>query len=247
MSILLFYKKPVPLSTETHRNLRVKPIAGGYAYASTANSVPVTAAEIGSVASEYPIVFAPDGSGGMVPMVMLGVREQENLFVDANGGWDAQYIPMFVRCYPFAFYKEEKEQNAVVVIDEDYAGFNETEGLELFNPDGSASAHVEGTVELLQHFHASAEHTMKLTSILAKHGLLVPQTMDINGPNGKKFGLDGFSLIDEGKLAELEDSALLEIVKSGAMALAYGHLFSLNNVQKVVQRLESRLIAEMAA
>ncbi len=43
-----------------------------------------------------------------MPAVLLGIRDQENLYVDDNGAWNAKYIPAFVRRYPFVFSSQDK-------------------------------------------------------------------------------------------------------------------------------------------
>lgn len=57
------------------------------------------AVEFPNAAEEYSIVFAGEGDN-LLPVVLMGVREDENLYVDSDGGWSAKYIPAFVRRYP---------------------------------------------------------------------------------------------------------------------------------------------------
>ncbi len=69
---------------------------------------------------------------------MLGFRNDENLFVDENGKWDAKYIPAFVRRYPFVLAeafegsKKASEQMLEVRIDETFPGLNHEKGKPLF-------------------------------------------------------------------------------------------------------------------
>jgi hypothetical protein len=80
------------------------------------NSVPILASEFFDCAREYPIVFAR-GEAGLVPAVLLGLRESENLFVGGDGKWDARYVPAFVRRYPFVPGKGPQGE-LLVCIDE---------------------------------------------------------------------------------------------------------------------------------
>ena len=82
MPSLLFYEKPVALNREQHRNTRIGPV-GNYHYAARTNSVALAAAEFVEACKEYPIVFA-DVGGRMIPVALLGLREDENLFIDAT-------------------------------------------------------------------------------------------------------------------------------------------------------------------
>jgi hypothetical protein len=39
----------------------------------------------------------------MMPVVLLGMRDKENLYVNESNQWEAKYIPAFIRRYPFVF------------------------------------------------------------------------------------------------------------------------------------------------
>ena len=76
---LLIYKTAVPISTARHRDLSVESGAS-YAFSGEINSVPVMAVEFPAAASEYAIVFA-GAEGEVMPAVILGMRDQENLYL----------------------------------------------------------------------------------------------------------------------------------------------------------------------
>ena len=101
MTTLLFYKKLIGIDREAHRNTLFKMIENDQEYAKSHYSYPAAVVEFGQASLEYPIVFAMDGEVGGMPMVITGLRENENLFISANKKWDAAYIPAFVRRYPF--------------------------------------------------------------------------------------------------------------------------------------------------
>jgi len=83
------------------------------------------AAEFASAALEYAIVFG--GTGDVVlPAAVLGVRTDENLYVTEQGGWQAKYIPAFVRRYPFVFFTRDEGKTFTLCIDEAFPGFNQS-------------------------------------------------------------------------------------------------------------------------
>ena len=102
---LLIYETVVPLTFATHRHSSVE-IGRSFAFSSKINSVPLTAIEFREAQADYPIVFAGNKEGVM-PAVILGLREGENLYLSSDGKWDARYIPAFVRRYPFVFSKSD--------------------------------------------------------------------------------------------------------------------------------------------
>src|ERR1700719_1085555 len=104
---LLIYERAVPVNPRQHRDLSVKSGAD-FGFAKQVNSVPLMAAEFEPACSEYAIVFAGQGKE-ITPVALLGVRDQENLYVDDKGAWNAKYIPAFVRRYPFVFSSDNSE------------------------------------------------------------------------------------------------------------------------------------------
>ena len=97
---ILIYETAVPISASHHRECFVD--SSGYAFSRNVNAVPLMAVEFAASAAEYAIVFA--GKDDVVmPSVILGMRGRENAYLDAGGGWNAGYIPAFIRRYPFVF------------------------------------------------------------------------------------------------------------------------------------------------
>src|SRR5271169_2906177 len=71
-------------------------------YARGTNSVALTFAEFAQAMRSYPIVFT--GGEPVAAMAILGLRDKENLFVDAAGNWQSgAYVPAYIRRYPFIF------------------------------------------------------------------------------------------------------------------------------------------------
>ena len=97
---LLIYEKAVPVSPQRHGDWSVK-AGADFGFARHVNSVPLMAAEFPAAAAEYPVVFT--GTDNVMPAILLGAREKENLFVAEDGSWDGRYVPAFVRRYPFVF------------------------------------------------------------------------------------------------------------------------------------------------
>ena len=131
MANLLFYKNPVPLNKNDHKDKKISSVGRNFAFAGKTNSVILASVEFSEAAKEYPIVFTHAGDN-VVPVLLLGLRNEENLFVDDKGDWDARYFPSFVRRYPFVLAETGKTGQRAVCIDEGYEGFNDDEGEPLF-------------------------------------------------------------------------------------------------------------------
>jgi hypothetical protein len=88
---LLIYERAVPVNKARHGGCGVK-VGDDYSFAKDVNSMPLLAQEFREAIREYPIVFAGTDEN-IMPAVLLGFGEHENLFVDDAGKWDSRYIP----------------------------------------------------------------------------------------------------------------------------------------------------------
>ncbi|HYD80813.1 MAG TPA: SapC family protein [Paucimonas sp.] len=246
MSTLMFYKKLVPLNRELHRDLRLNPMVEGFAFAANENALPLAPVEFAQACIEYPIVFAMDDDKTGGPIVLTGIRQKENLFVSANGKWDGDYVPAFVRRYPFVLHEQDNE-SFMVLIDEECPGFNAEGGERLFAEDGSESPMFAEVVRFLDYFRNQGNAARELVARLAALDLLIPQGIEVQTHEGQKMSLNGFHIVDEKKVGELDDAKLLQLARSGDLALIHAHLASLGNISKLLRRLEPRLETSKAA
>ncbi|MBI2235264.1 MAG: SapC family protein, partial [Micavibrio aeruginosavorus] len=91
----LFYTNPAPLDARKHANLSLKKNFG-LSFTKTVNAVPINMIEMPQVCHFYPIAFSPDGNA--TPVALMGLRDNENLYVDEKGEWlEDAYIPAYIR------------------------------------------------------------------------------------------------------------------------------------------------------
>jgi len=147
----LFYKNIVPLSKEVHGDWSIEAVSN-YKHTSETNSLYISAIEFIKAANEYPIVFGVAEDETVFPVVILGLRKNENLYVNKKGEWLANYVPAYVRRYPFILATGENEpRQFTVCIDEDCPGFNKKgKGTGLFGKDGNESDLLKNSVEFLK-------------------------------------------------------------------------------------------------
>src|SRR3546814_1115256 len=123
-SLPLFYKQPQALQPGLHAKLSVVKQAG-YAFAADANSVPLVFSEMATACRHFPIVFTEGQQPS--PVAVLGLRGQENLFVDAEGQWRANtYIPAYIRRYPFIFMENADQSQFTLCVDTAAASVQES-------------------------------------------------------------------------------------------------------------------------
>jgi hypothetical protein len=242
MSEMLFYEKVVALNDQAHGQLKVKPTSN-FLYAAKTNSIPLLVTEFFECAREYPIVFV-QAEEGPVPAALVGLRDAENLFVDAEGKWDARYIPAFVRRYPFVPGKGDQGQ-LIVCIDEDAPCFGTTEGDALF-ADGKPAAPLEHAIKFLTEFHQVAAETQRIGQRLQSLGLLKAADSQARMADGREFRLQGLFVVDEAKLRALDKDQVQTLFADGILGLVYAQLLSMGSLSNLIDRMSRRLTAAEA-
>lgn len=225
---LLIYETAVPVSKTRHAETSVE-AGADYGFSRNVNAVPLMAVEFPFAAAEYAIVFAGDEKDVM-PAAILGIREQENLYLKKEGGWRARYIPAFVRRYPFVFSSRDDGKTFTLCIDEAFRGLNkEGRGERLFDAEGKPSAYVDSVLKFLQQYQIEFRRTQAFCRKLRELNLLEPMRAQMTLDSGERMALTGFMAVDRARLKTLSAERLAELAKSDELELIYGHLQSLRN------------------
>ncbi len=234
----LFYKKVVPLNKEVHGELYIEGIEG-YTHTKETNSIYIAAIEFLRVSREYPIVFAKGIDDVIFPVALLGLEKNKNLFVDEKGDWAAEYIPAYVRRYPFILATpDDSKDNFTVCIDESFPGFNTAEeGKALFDDKGEQSDILDQAVDFLKDYQTHVKLTSLFCENLSKLDILEPMQANIERSSGEKMSLGGFMGVNREKLKELKPAKLAELLKSDQMELIFAHLASLSNLNELMKRI----------
>jgi len=233
---LMIYESAVPVSHGRHGKWSLE-AGADFGFSRKVNSVPLTAVEFTAAATEYVIVFA--GSGDVVtPAVLLGVRDEENLYLAPDGGWKARYVPAFLRRYPFVFSSRDEGQNFTLCIDESYQGFNqEGRGKPLYDEPQKPSQYTQDVLKFLQQYQLEFQRTQDFCRKLRELNLLEPMRAQLSLESGERIALGGFMAVDRARLKTLSTEKLAELVRSDEMELLYAHLLSMRNFAGMRERL----------
>ena len=235
---LLMYENAAAVSVERHKDWSLAPIES-YGFARHTNAVPLVLAEFNAALSDYLIVFV-DAGDSVQPVAVVGVRPDENLYIDADGKWSADYIPAFVRRYPFVFARLPDDERLALCVDESHDGWNtDGRGERLFDDEGERSAYLQGALDFAENYHRQFELTRAFGRKLKSLDLLEPASARIALPGGGNAALRGFMAVSREKLKSLPGSSLVELMLSEAMELIYTHLISLKNTAPLQRRLGS--------
>lgn len=234
----LFYSNPVPLDAKAHAKLGLKKNFG-LDFAKEINAVPVNLIEMPQICHFYPIAFSPDSNA--TPVAILGLRDNENLFVNDKGEWEKNtYIPAYIRRYPFIFSEVPNGDQLSLCIDM-VDGVTEEKGEQnFFDNDGKPSQLSQNALEFCKSYHAAAQHSVQFCKALVEADVLVDRQAEINIGDNKKINFSGFKIIDEKKLSELDDKKFLEFRQKGWLPFIYAHLFSGAQWQRLTHLLNTR-------
>jgi hypothetical protein len=235
-SQLLIYESAVPVSAGRHADSSVE-VGADYGFSRKVNSVPLMAVEFPHAAAEYAIVFSGTADA-FIPAVILGMRGDQNLYLGEQGGWQAKYIPAFVRRYPFVFATSQDGKTFTLCIDEAFPGFNrEGRGQRLFGEDKKPSTYVSNVLKFLEQYQLEFRRTQAFCNKLKELGLLEPMRAQANLPSGERLALTGFMAVSRDKLKALPGDKLAELAKTDELELLYLHLQSMRNFAGMIERL----------
>ncbi|MDO8380305.1 SapC family protein [Phenylobacterium sp.] len=224
----LFYQNPVALHPAAHGAAGLAD-ALDYGFARKTNAIPISLSEIPLAALSYPIAFTTEG--GARPVAVVGLRDDENLFVDADGGWLAgAYVPAYVRRYPFilAEYGEGEELGVQLCIEDHPEILVHGAGQPLF-ADGEPSRLVKSAFDFCKSLRAADLATAPFVEALVACGVLEGRAATVKLPTGGDLKMAGFATIDEARMRALPDEVFLLLRRQGWMSAIYAQMHSALN------------------
>lgn len=236
------FKNLEPLDKKKHAALKYRPV-NRYAFAANIPFTFLGGTEVAEAAKAFPVVFPGKDSKNMplLPIALFSFKKYENPFVSEDGDWQADYIPMHFRRYPFIFAAVPGRKNQfALMIDKDAPQLNMEEGTPLFDDQGEAGKIVTTARDMLGKFQQDIERTTRIVSLLEDRQMLVSKQFKVK-KGETETALRGFRVVDTGKLTALDDFVLAEWVRNGLMGIIFAHLHSLSNIKKIsaVQEIEA--------
>lgn len=223
-AVVGLFNQPVALDPTRHQDLKLDRNVG-FGFAATQTAVPLVATEFAMAARDLPIVFAGETR---MPMVVLGIRAEQNLLVDENGAWQAsRYVPAHLRRYPFILQEDEASQRFVLCVDESAAHFkSDNADVALFGDGGAAEPVVTEMLQFLSELQGGLLKTQEYVAALIAEDLLIQRTAAVELKTGERVTLEGFHVVDEEKFSKLPVEKLTVWAQKGWLPLTYFHLQS---------------------
>ena len=236
---MFLYEKPELLTKEQHGDLKLRPATKPFSFAAKARAIPITFGEIPSAMKDYPLIFMSQEEP--VLLAVTGLYDDVNLYVDEDGKWEEfRYIPGYVRRYPFGLAGETEGDRMAIVIDRAFEGLSADNETPLFE-NGELAQGTQDAVEFCKGYETDRLRTTQFTDLLKELDLIQPQSGQYT-PQGATdpVSFAQYYGIDEKRLYDLPDAKMLELRKSGMLALAYAQIMSMGNWRLLLQRRAKR-------
>lgn len=234
----MFYEKPVPLTKEKHAKFGVAQVDKPFAFMEGQHFMPLTAPEFGAASASVPIIFAGEERS---PLAVMGIRTGENLFVN-EGKFDVDfYLPAFARRYPFVLAGDNANDRFVVCVDEKAECVTDKKPQQMFFDKDDTTQFTKEAFQFLQSFERDRQATTQMIETFKALDLFEPKEMNFQGNNADgtpapRQKIADYFAISEEKLKALPADKLAEFSKNGYLAVAYAHLVSLGNWQRLVNK-----------
>ncbi len=185
---------------------------------------------------DLPIAFfRQDGVLNMVALV--GVIPGQNLMVSSEGRWLAGYLPFQVKSYPFALAPVSDGEMVLCIVESSGNILDGPDGNPFFDAAGELAPVVGQTMNALINFEREKAACRSRAAELEAAGVIKPWDLAMQTYLGPRK-IEGLYQVDETALQALEDSAFLELRKTGALSLAYCQMLSMQNIATLAQRAQ---------
>ena len=247
---VMFYQNPVPLNKEQHKAYGMTPVSNPFEFMAKAHYVPLTAPEFAPAAASFPIIFAGEERS---PLAVMGIRSQENLFVDADGHFNVDYyMPAFARRYPFVLAGDKANDRFVVCVDEAADCVVNKDAQQKFFDADDTSAFTKEAFEFLQNFERDRQQTSLMIEEFKSLDLFESKEMNFQGNNpdgslAERQKIADYFAISEEKLRGLDAAKIKDLSDRGLLAVAHAHMVSLGNWQRLVNMTLRRATEEQQA
>ena len=200
-----------------------------YHFASRDVIAPLALQELSTAMLHAPIAFAKV-QDHLMPVMILGLGGEKNLFVAPDGRWIGRYIPICYRFQPFVLASVQGGQH-VLCCDDDSDLISDIEGEPFFDEAENPSKVVTDIMNFLGQHQSNRSATRDLCGVLEKHGLISAWPIKLkNQDTSKEIMLSGLYRVDEQVFSQLDSTTLGMVHQAGALPLIYCQLLSMQHL-----------------
>ncbi|WP_088185064.1 SapC family protein [Sphingobium sp. Z007] len=128
-----------------------------------------------------------------------------------------------------------------IALDRAHDRFASVDGESLFDGEGLPTAPLKAAHAALGRLMASEAATDAFIAKLLSYRLIEPIDVSLTFDDGKKIQLEGLYTVSLDALGELDDAAVLDLLRAGYMQCAYAMVTSLQHITLMARRRNERL------
>ena len=239
---MFLFSKPELLTKEKHGGMGISRPDRPFAFAEGIRAVPLTISEIASAMRHFPVIFA--GTQNPMPLAVLGLIDEQNLFVGDDGEWDeGVYVPGYLRRYPFALATDKQSDpnnpRMAIIVDEGYDGLRQGGDLPFFAGSEPSDA-MKQAMEYCQQYERDRLMTAQFSQKLAEYDLLAEQVAQFTPEGGEAKPFARYTGVEEQRLQNLSDEKFLELRKSNILPILHAQLMSMGNWRMLMDKRARR-------
>jgi hypothetical protein len=233
------------LDNITHQDLKII-TRHGREYGDNLHCVPAYLPEFRQLQSDYPLFLRKNEQQQFEPLALLGLVEQENLFLTPQG-WDAAYIPLSIQRQPFLIGFQTRvengipQQHPVVCVDMAHPRISHHEGETVFLSQGGNSPYLQQVTTVLATIQQAQLQNQKFVAALTEMDLIEPVTLEFTF--AKQHRIDGLYTINEPHLSQLKAEQLQQLHSQGYLQHIYMMIASAINIRSMVRRKQGSMNA----
>lgn len=235
----------VAISSEQHAKKYWR-AHSSFAFAKNENVAPIFINELVDAVHTLPIAFAKHENEFFL-VVLMGLRQNENLLVDDNGKWLAGgFTPANYRSRPFALVDAPNNKDGQMLCIEESSLTDRDTDAPIFDNNADITETVRSILTQLTHYESTRLLTKTICTILAENKLLTPWEFLVNdGESEKPF--KGLYRVDEAALNTLPPETFLSLREAAAFPVIYAQLLSMNNITALSKLLNYKIQSSFIA
>lgn len=243
---LPLYKQPVPINEQQHKGMGLKYGDRPFEFLAGTHFVPLTWGEFAMAGANFPVIFLGENK---TPVAAMGLRANENLFVDPETFQYAPYtyLPAFVRRYPFVGANDSNDPTRFLVcVDAGSPLFSDEPTEPFFIEDGKPSPFLERAIDFVRRFENDVQSTQNFIKTIEDLELFDEQQAtfqprDAQGnPSGDPQVVATYWAVSGEKLRALPADKLVELRDNTMLGAMYAHMLSLSQWDFLIQRAVAR-------
>jgi len=221
-----------------------------YAFASKDTIAPLVLRELPRASLSLPIALTKVQEA-FVPVAVMGLGGEQNLFVAPDGRWVGRYVPAVYRAYPFML-ANGPENRQILCFDESSGLLSASEGEPFFTDDQKPTEAVNSILNFLTALSANRQATRSVCALLAEHELIEPWHIKLQGDDQateKPAGvnLKGLYRVNEVAFNQLEEKPLHALHQGGALPLIYCQMLSMQHLPMLGELTKAYRAAQQQA